>query len=719
MSQTEHQVEAAYLQDVYRQLVVRKRQLETLLERVRTEGISDIQTMMGDVRLNFSNISDNLDTFAALEMKNREIDQLNIKIKSAEEFLSKVDRLLAKPYFGKIIVDFLDDEQPEPFYIGINGFANDAGDYLIYDWRSPIAELFYNNEMGHSSYVVNKHQINVSIEQRRQFIVEAEKLINYFDTSVSIQDDVLLEVLGSDATTQMRDITSTIQKEQNVIIRDTEHANILVNGVAGSGKTSTIMQRIAYLLFQYKEYITSDNIMILSPNNKFIDYISDVLPSLGEKNPMNVTMLQFVKQYFPMQLVDETTHFYRVSAPTVSKTEAVLRDKKFSDMIKQAGYLFTDDTALFQSLKRKDKTIISKDRIASIFQSTPSDSALIDRIQATKQLLVSDWNRRIAKQARSNKVQDQVLTLSEEMQEKVFGSVLSENAEKNVYPYAKKILQKQYRSITTGIKQNDWLDLEYMFQKIYQTYSGETYEWSSDEVYHVDETVAFLTMQHHLVEALEVPKMRFILIDEIQDYTPAQISLLLDLFPKAKFTMVGDENQAIFNAHIPFSAIDADFDSRGLRCQRYNLLSSYRSTASITAFFGQLAAAEQKMSIVPIREEGELPTFYSYQSEIDFCQLVQHISKQLLGSALTIVTKNAAETAIVNNWLSELSALNVTVMPITLCKGLEFDNVLIYNASNINYETTSDQRLLYTIASRAMKRLYISYQDKLTTIIHQ
>lgn len=718
MSQPEYQLEVNYLEDVYNQLLARKEQLEQLLATVRTEGISDLQKMMGDVRINFSNITDNLDTFAALEMKNREIDQLNIKLKSAEEFLTKVDRLLAAPYFGKITVDFLDDEPEEPFYIGINGFANDAGDYLVYDWRSPIAELFYNNQMGSSFYTVNKNRIDVAITQRRQFIVEANHLLNYFDTAISIQDDVLLDALGSNATRHMRDITSTIQKEQNVIIRDTTHPNILVNGVAGSGKTSTIMQRIAYLLFQYREYLTSDNLMILSPNNKFIDYIANVLPSLGEKNPLNLTLLQFVKQHFNLQLVDEAMHFERVSAQSITPETQVLREKDFVTFVTKSGHLFSQDEQMFQGLMRKNQEIISKQHIWELFQSTPKESSLIDRLQATKQLLRRSWEERLTKQARSNKVQDQVLSLSEELQEKIFGSLLTEKAEKNVYPYAKKLLKRQYRAITKGIEQNDWLDLDYLFQKIYTTYTGSAYEWSSDEAYNVDEAVVFLTLQHHLVERLDVSAMRFIFIDEVQDYTPAQMSLLLDLFPNAKFTMVGDENQSIFNASIPFAAIEADFAQRQRSCHPYNLLSSYRSTGAITAFFGHLSTIDHSMSIVPIREEGEKPSYLAYQTSEDFCRLVQDVLVTLQDEPLTIITKDASEARRVKEWLVPDVLSRVKIYPITLCKGLEFDNVFIYHASKGHYMNQRDQKLLYTIASRAMKRLFISYENQLSPLIN-
>lgn len=242
-----------------------------------------MQSIGEEIRLNFDNFADRLDTFAAIESKNREIDQMNAALQSAECELAAIDRLLDSPYFGKISLQFEDEETIEDFYIGINGFVNENKEGLIYDWRSPIAELFYAKRLGPVSYQVNNQTISAVLEQRRQFIIEKDQLKQAFDTSVAIQDDVLLAALEANNSQKMQDITASIQHEQNVIIRDLAHKNLLVNGVAGSGKTSAVMQRIAFLLYHFREEMTAENVLILSPNSRFIDYISQVLPSLGEK----------------------------------------------------------------------------------------------------------------------------------------------------------------------------------------------------------------------------------------------------------------------------------------------------------------------------------------------------------------------------------------------------------------------------------------------------
>lgn len=153
-----------------------------------------------DVSLNFDSVLDNLDTFSMLEMKNLEIDQMNIRIQSSERILQQVNQLLESPYFGKVSLIFSDEKTSDEFYLGRYNFTNEAGETMIFDWRSPIAETYYNNTLGASHYDANQKQIPVTILDRRQFLIEKNQLLQYFDTSVAIQDDILLEALKQNVT---------------------------------------------------------------------------------------------------------------------------------------------------------------------------------------------------------------------------------------------------------------------------------------------------------------------------------------------------------------------------------------------------------------------------------------------------------------------------------------------------------------------------------------
>lgn len=710
--------EKEYLQFVYEKLKESEKDLESSLERNRSEAASFFKDVSNDVRLNFDNISDNLDTLSVIETKNREIDQMNTKMKNAETLLQKVKRLQESPYFGKVDVDFLDQEPDESFYIGVNGFNDENRNHLVYDWRSPIAELFYNNVLGKSHYVANNQRIDVDIRGRRQFIIKRDKLLNFFDTSVAIQDDVLLAALEQNSSEHMHDITMTIQKEQNIIIRDTKNPNILVNGVAGSGKTSTIMQRIAYLLYSLRHEITSDNVLILSPNNKFIHYISNILPSLGEKNPLNMTLLQFVKKNIDRSMVTEEQYFSRISQVKSDTQDSVLRSSEFVDFIKNSDDWSLSPDLLFKDLKYKEKVILSKKKIIEIYETTPATNPMIDRIQATKKRVSNYWERLIMKKAKSSEAKDQMLSLSEDMQVEYFGKLISDDSEHRIVEYGEKLLRKKYQSITSNIKANKWIDVMYLFNSLYVHYQKEEYIHSESEL-NLDEAVIYLTIMNTLVEKIHT-SMRFVLIDEVQDYTPAQISLLADLFVKSDFTMVGDENQAIFNSSITFREIESIFDTKSKSVRRYDLLNSYRSSKSITKVFSQLVTSDQEMEIIPVRPEGNKPKVFEISDRIDFKQLLDQLLADLEEKELTIITKSEDEAKNLSDYLSEYLYFesSIQVLPISLSKGLEFDNVLIFNVSEDNYSTERDQKILYTAVSRGMQNLYITYTEKQSKLLN-
>lgn len=706
MVNTQKQLEEAYLKNVYQKLIDKRNELRESMDTAKIEGNQLLKEMAGDLRLNFDSYLDNLDTFSMIEMKNREIDQMNIKQKNAENQLAKIERLLKSPYFGKVIVDFLDNEPQESFYIGTANFTDDADENLVYDWRSPIAELFYNNMIGPSSYTVRQNKIDTVIKERRQFILERDRLIKFFDTSVAIQDDVLLEVLGQDETNEMKAITATIQSEQNTIIRDVKSQNILVNGVAGSGKTSAIMQRIAYLLYLYRDTMTSDDLLILSPNHRFIDYISNVLPSLGERNPLNLTIIQLVSQLSAEEIEGEEAYFKRITGENVSEQTERLRSKKFIDNLKQSDPLFLDHPNFIRGLTKNGKTVLSKKTIEKIYEKVPAHPKLIDRLQATKKALMSEWKNHLLKQAKSPAVQNQVLSLTEDRQLELFGKLISDDSEQSIAAYARKLLQKKYRKITRQIEEMAWVDEHQLFERIYEKRYGSAYAWQPTRT--VDEAVIILAIRHLLVEKVNVPAFRYLLIDEVQDYTLAQLGLLIELFPKTHFTLVGDENQAIFNSSTTFADIMRCFDDYHLPIHRYDLRNSYRSSGAITELFKTYAVDQEKIDIVSIRPQGKEPEYRSFRSSEELLEILDEILDSLKGEKAAVITKSEKEAQTLQESIKKSSygLENCQIIPLSLAKGLEFDHVILYPFENDGDEQRR-RRQMYTAISRGMKSIVV------------
>ena len=706
MVNTQKQLEEAYLKNVYQKLIDKRNELRESMDTAKIEGNQSLKEMAGELRLNFDSYLDNLDTFSMIEMKNREIDQMNIKQKNAENQLAKIERLLKSPYFGKVVVDFLDNEPKESFYIGTANFTDDADENLVYDWRSPIAELFYNNMIGPSSYTVRQNKIDTVIKERRQFILERDRLVKFFDTSVAIQDDVLLEVLGQDETNEMKAITATIQSEQNTIIRDVKSQNILVNGVAGSGKTSAIMQRIAYLLYLYRDTMTSDDLLILSPNHRFIDYISNVLPSLGERNPLNLTILQLVSQLSAEEIEGEEAYFKRITKENVSEQAEHLRSKEYIDDLKRSDPLFLDHPDFIRGLTKNGKTVLSKKTIEKIYEKVPAHPKLIDRLQATKKALMSEWKNHLLKQAKSPAVQNQVLSLTEDRQLELFGKLISDDSEQSIAAYARKLLQKNYRKITRQIEEMAWVDEHRLFERIYEKRYGSAYVWQHTRT--VDEAVILLAIHHLLVEKVNVPVFRYLLIDEVQDYTLAQLGLLIELFPKTHFTLVGDENQAIFNSSTTFADIMRCFDDYHLPIHRYDLRNSYRSSGAITELFKTYAVDQEKIDIVSIRPQGKEPEYRSFRSSEELLEILAEILASLKGEKAAIITQTEEKTQTLQESIKKSSygLENCQIIPLSLAKGLEFDHVILYPFEN-NRDEQRRRRQMYTAISRGMKSIVV------------
>ncbi|EOD6171295.1 UvrD-helicase domain-containing protein [Enterococcus faecalis] len=724
ISMTDEKIyEQQHLTTVYHELQAAKKVYEEQLANTMKDGKYMLEEFGRDSKLNFDSYADNLETFAMLEMKNREIDQWNLKNEATAKNLDKVKRLLQVPYFGKIGVTFEDSpEEPENFYIGVNDFTSLEEETRIHDWRSPIASLFYDNVLGKTAYTAHQQTIPVQLDLKRQLIIEKDQLINYFDTTIAIQDDVLLHSLEEDASPYMKDITTTIQQEQNQIIRDETQPLLLVNGIAGSGKTSAIMQRIAYLLYQYRAEITADNILLLSPNSTFIDYISQVLPNLGERNPLNLTLLQFLrfttKEAWPME--EETDYFERITRSEATEQEHVIRSKEFATFLLSNPEKAVVQPHFFRPLTFKKQTLFTSETIFKLYQETPADLSIRQRISATKEKLTSLWTRYLLKQAHSKKMLDQFQDLTEAEQVRYFGTVITEDNEKHLADFALKRLKKKYRSITAAIKNDAWLDQWAFFETFYSLFTEKSYQ-KETAVFTADEIVALILVKHAFIENLANQQMAFILVDEVQDYTEAQLLLLLTLFPKASFTLAGDENQAIFNTAIEFSeAHDLLVNETSRSVGTYQLLNSYRSSKEITRLFQTLGTQPEQLTIVPIRHDGEKPTFIPCDSASDYLKaIVTSIATFDPKESTAIITKTFAEKEQLTKELSASLSLeehpSLQVLSIDMAKGLEFDNVILHNPNVNRYsDNKRDKKILYTAISRGMKRVVLPYTGTLS-----
>ncbi|MGM9902776.1 ATP-dependent DNA helicase IV [Enterococcus hirae] len=693
----EEMKEANHLKFVHEELIHSEIRLTEFLATNNQEGLETIRELSSETRVNLASISEKLDSFANIESLNKQIDQYNYKLESAKRKLDSVKRLIPSPYFGKISVDFIDDASSDVFYFGINGFTNEDNQDLIYDWRSPIAELFYNNELGNSHYKVKDRKIPVKINNRRQLITKGSELLNWFDTDTAIQDDVLLESLESDSSKKMKDITATIQMEQNKIIRDLLSEVVVVNGVAGSGKTSVILQRIAYLMYTNRETYRADNILILSPNEYFGKYISEVLPSLGEENPATYTLLDFVKRVSELELETESEYFERINSSYVSKTSSILQSADFLDAINE----YEDFTPVFRDLVFKNKVIISANQIEGFFDQTPDSMSYSKRISATKRRLMQEWEQLLMRQSKTEKIHQQILQLTEQQQIRKFGRLIGDDSSQKLQKHALKLLNERYRSITNGIDHYQWIHLEALFSTIFSAYAH--FDLPKEAKKTLDYGISFLYMYHKLIEPLNLPLFKVILIDEVQDYTQAQLVFLKTIFDKSSYTLVGDQNQAIFNTTVSFEKLQAIFSSKSTAY--YHLTKSYRSTGNITNFFSQFSMGHETFEIVPVRPLGQEITCLKYHTYTDFKEICLNYLDQNGLTQVMIICENEA----ILQKLSEhfVQDQRISLIDIAHAKGLEFPHVIVCGFVMEELDDHLKSRL-YTAISRATETLAIA-----------
>lgn len=726
---TQRYEEEKHLNFVYGKLKEKEKIVVKALAEHSDSGKRYMNEITDGVSMDMTDYSNTLETMAQVEMKNREIDQLNLKYDQLIRLEGIIQRLLKTAYFARIDVKFDDEETSEQFYIGSDSFKNDDEDNLVIDWRAPIAELYYNQEMGKTSFLANDREISVDLQLRRQFQIEADRLIAYFDSAVAIQDELLLEVLSHNKSEYMQDITATIQKEQNQIIRDVASRVLLVNGIAGSGKTSAVLQRIAYLLYQYRNEVRSEDMLLLAPNPIFLKYISQVLPGLGEKNPLNMTMYGLVRQKLSREFGMAPEQLQLDVDNILTEQNQILNSKAFFDFLVDQSQNFEINADFLFDIKRNEKLLFTKKDILDIYLETPNQQFFSEKTQIVADKLSELLITRLRTQAKSEKMYNRILSMSEVEQEKYFGRLIENGTRQEVEKLAFQYLTKRYSKVRTRIKQCKWLNLEALFKIFYMRYTNNNIDIVLTEL-NIEVATVFVVIEHLFMKALVQNNIKFVLIDEAQDYSEMQIALLISIFSRAKFTLLGDENQAIFARSIDFKQISLLFESFSLPVSRKDLLISYRSNGPITEIFSQLAITKN-IEVEAVQTSGEPVVCKQFNDSDDYLLYLSNILQKIdKNTSTVIITKSvnqARKLEKIYQGKIDFTALDeirkhvpttgISFLPIGLAKGLEFDNVIIHNANQTNYQDSRDQLLLYTAVSRAMKRLFILSIGKQSSLL--
>lgn len=656
----------------------------------------------------------------------------------------KYEKMLESPYFGRI--DFLEDDEVdiEKCYIGLSNLTTDDFDFLVYDWRAPISSMFYDYETGKASYECPQGVISGEINTKRQYKINKGKIEYMFDSNLSIDDEMLQELLSKSADDKMKGIVTTIQKEQNQVIRNEDYKNLIVQGAAGSGKTSVALHRIAYLLYKHKDKITSQNIIIFSPNNIFNDYISNVLPQLGEENMYQTTFKDYMHEKlgnrFKKETPSEMMEYILDSNESLAYKDRIKNINfktsiEFANALKEYVNYLETNKRYFEDIIVRDKVIISAKEIQHLFLKEFADRPFKKRLEKIKSRILfliepyeKAWRKEIYQELESSGYyidkqemkEESTLTVRKHLKD-VYDKISrmtyfnSVSIYRNLFKYSNKSLNR-----LSGQYDKDFINH-------IKTYTMENL--NANNLYYEDQ-VAILYLKIALGEISPSSQIKYVIIDEAQDYTPLQYEIFYELFKSAKMTILGDINQSIN----PFMNV-GDYNniyniSKSDTCI-INLTKTYRSTAEITKFARKLLP--ENISDEYVERHGDEPSLINFNHKDDMNKkLVEEIKnyQEKNYKSIGIITKTARETRDLYNLLQsyniEVSSITkdddsftdgIVVIPSYLAKGLEFDVVFIYDASNKNYDGEDERLLLYTCCTRALHVLNIYYVGEVTSLL--
>ncbi len=599
-----------------------------------------------------------------------------------QDYLRRLKMIKDKPYFASIV--FKDDKDNSLYniYMSLTYLKDKNSNNILYDWRSPICSLFYDYETGPASYTAPGGIYSGELKRKRQYKIEKKKLVGVFDNSLNIDDEVLQEVLANESSDHMKNVVNTIQQEQNKVIRNLEDNNLIVQGIAGSGKTTVALHRIAFLLYRL-DNLNSNNILIFSPNNIFTDYISEVLPSLGEANTLQTTFADYLESFITEynhveDFTDFVSRFY-----SYKETFPELVEYKQSDRIIDDLDAFIEDyisNCLFtSSFNESEKYYIVMDDLNYMLHDKYDRLPLFERMEEIASKLSSNNYKG------SNKKKATYLKL------------MYENC--NFKHDIKSIMKEFYLSEFCRFK----LD-----EKTINSFIN------TDSINYEDALV-FAYLKGRLEGFIYDGCIRQVVIDEALDYNRLQYIIINEIFRKADFTILGDINQNI-NPYYHYDSLEELSNLFNGETKYIELLKTYRSSPEIINYTNKILGLNH---VNAIRKTLNKPVIIRKGVEDIRKSIIDDISKlKREYKSVCVITKDMREAEVLYDLVKdslEISLVDhntksfhkdLVIMPAYVSKGLEFDSVIVYNNRDNSYKN-NERNLLYVACTRAQHELYI------------
>ncbi len=675
--------EKEYLNKVEDKIKDNIKTLSTFLDTEKTQ----IQEEKYAMRENYATATDVDDTFLDIYLRSNEYEE---KIKEKRQ----LERMQRNPYFARVDVKE-GNGQSYYNYIGYRSLNNDDGGFYIIDWRAPFASLFYDYDKGKYSYSTINGVINGEILNKRQFKIENEELKYYFDADIKVDDDILQETLSGTTNEKMKNIVATIQREQNQIIRCSEKFNTLVLGVAGSGKTSIALHRIAYLLYKLKGKLKSSEVMILSPNEMFSAYISEVLPELNEDNALNTTFEKIIKNELGENVEFETKK-EQVERKIFGKYPCDESKNEYQFLVDLYKFIIKYCTKAFKPTNIKLGAYnIPETKIAGMYFKSFSKVLPYKRIEWIIEHLIDTYFSSFDKLE---------FKLQDFLKAKLYRMFVNNNPI-NIYKLFLKSLNKNFSLINGKIKHED--------------------------------IIPILMINYFMYGSIDYTSFKHVVIDESQDYNAIQLFLLNSFFNCPK-TIVGDVGQSlnidstnniVKNIEQIFSISNAEHKLVNVEnielkeMIKLNLTKSYRSSYQITQLANSIL---NRTDCEPIKREGTEPELVKISTKKQLTTKIKSLLDEykIRGfnnvGIITKTSKNSRELySILKEEISEIELITendnylngVVVLDAFSSKGLEFDAVIIFNANQTEYNNKLEKQLLYVAVTRALHQISLLYTN--------
>ena len=608
-------------------------------------------------------------------LSNNEMEARRILAKRM--YFKRICLIASKPYFASFKYQD-EDGKNYNIYMSLTYLKDDNYNNILYDWRSPICSVFYDYETGPCKYLAPEGIISGTLYSKRQYQIKDNKLLAVFDNSLNIDDEVLQEVLANNSSDKMKNVVNTIQKEQNLVIRNLEDKNLIVQGIAGPGKTSVALHRIAFLLYRI-DNLSSKDILIFSPNEVFSSYISNVLPELGEENTKETTfsdyLSYFIKEY---KSVEPFTNFIARFYEGSNKRKDLIIYKQSREIVIDLDNYINDyilDAKVIKDLELDKVNTVSKEEINYLLHDKYSRFPFFERIrEIAKKLSLNYYGSEGKKRATIEKL-------------------IIDNAN----------FKKNYKSLYVNFYKSKYSK--------YQLLEEEEKEILKTKELSYEDALLFAYLKGTLEGFPYEGDIKQVVVDEAQDYNYLQYQMMKKIFKKASFTILGDINQNM-NPYINYKSLEElkdIFDSSIY----LELLKTYRSSKEIIEYTNKILGLSH---VCAIRRDNNIPV--TKHQKDDLLDLIPKLRSKY--KSLAIITKDMLMAEKIYKKLEsiyDLSLLTIdsknfrkdfVIAPSYLAKGLEFDSVIVYNSLDNPFKEV-DKYLYYIACTRCQHELHLYY----------